>query len=239
MEARPSAFKRARDDAVGRNHELFDDRRGAVFYDGRDSDDLVGHQHRLRLDGLEFKRAVLIAASCHALRGCVLQLKLRGKIGACGNFGRRRGFAVKPGADAWIRQLRPVAHQCAVGFFVGSGSVGVDGILDHDGRAILIFVQRGDALRKLRGQHGEDGNAGVNGGRLKLRVLVDHRAPRYARVDVGNADEHADVAVGQLLGPLDLIEILRGVVIDGGPKQAAQIGETVSGRNSRLRFNCR
>ncbi len=40
-----------------------------------------------------------------------------------------------------------------------------------------------------------------------MRVLVDDGALMDARIDVGYADEHADAAVGQLLGPLDLVEI--------------------------------
>ena len=120
------AFEGARDDAVGGNHELFNERRRPIFYDGRDADDLIGNQHGLSLDGLEFERAVLKAAALHALRGGVLQLELRGEVRAGGNLRRRRGFAFEPRADARVRQLRAVAHQCAVGFFIGSDSIGVD-----------------------------------------------------------------------------------------------------------------
>ena len=58
--------------------------------------------YRPRLDGLEIERAMLKAAARHALRGCVLQLELGGKIGARGNFGGRRGCALKPRAYAWV-----------------------------------------------------------------------------------------------------------------------------------------
>ena len=59
----------------------------------------------------------------------------------------------------------------------------------------------------------------------------------HARVDVGHADQHADAAVGQLLGPLDLVEIFRGVVVDGGPEQIAQVGEAVGGGKGGLRLD--
>ncbi len=69
-------------------------------------------------------------------------------------------------------------------------------------------------------------------------MLVDHGAFFHARVYVGDADEDANAAIRKLLRPLDLIEIFRGVVIDGGPEQVAQIGETVNGRRSGLRLDC-
>ena len=54
-------------------------------------------------------------------------------------------------------------------------------------------------------------------------MAVDDRAQADAGVHVGDGDEHADAAIGQRLGPLDLVQIFRCVVVDGGPEQAAQV----------------
>ena len=54
-------------------------------------------------------------------------------------------------------------------------------------------------------------------------MLVEQGALGNAHVDVGHADEHADAAVRELLGPLDLVEIFGCVVVDGGPEQVAQV----------------
>ncbi len=61
-------------------------------------------------------------------------------------------------------------------------------------------------------------------------MAVDNRAFYDARVHVGDADQHADAAIGQLLGPLDLIQILGGVVVERGPEQLAQVMRGRSGR---------
>jgi hypothetical protein len=45
--------------------------------------------HGARLDGLKIERAMLEAAAHHALRRRILQLELRGQIGAGGHLGRR------------------------------------------------------------------------------------------------------------------------------------------------------
>ena len=68
-------------------------------------------------------------------------------------------------------------------------------------------------------------------------MAIEQRAFVHARVDIGHAHKHADAAVGQLLGPLDLIEIARGVVVYGGPEQIAEVGKAVGYGEGGLRLN--
>jgi len=49
-------------------------------------------------------------------------------------------------------------------------------------------------------------------------------------IHVGDADQDLDVAIGQALGDLDLVEIFRGVVVDRRPEQVAQVGHFGGGR---------
>ena len=84
------------------------------------ADGLIALHHRPRLDGLKIERAMLEAVANHALRRFVLQLELRGKIGAGCHFGRSRAAALKPRAYAVVSQLRAIAHQRAIGLAVRS-----------------------------------------------------------------------------------------------------------------------
>ena len=131
MEATPACFEGAGDHAVGRHHELLNQRGGAVLFEARDVDGLIGQHHGPGFNGLKIERAMLEAAAHHALGGRVLKLELRGQIGAGGNLGRRGAVALKPCAHAVIGQLRAVAHQRAVGLAIGSRAGRVHGILDH------------------------------------------------------------------------------------------------------------
>ena len=54
---------------------------------------------------------------------------------------------------------------------------------------------------------------------------VERRARRDEGVDVGDADADAEAAIGEALGDFDLIEVARGVVVDGGPGELAEIGD--------------
>src|SRR5271166_515697 len=66
---------------------------------------------------------------------------------------------------------------------------------------------------------------------------IEKRTFVNARVDIRHAHQYTDAAVGQLLGPLDLVEISRGVVIDRGPEQIAQVGKAVGCGKGGLRLD--
>ena len=61
-------------------------------------------------------------------------------------------------------------------------------------------------------------------------MLIDGTGFRDVIVNVSNADQHLDIAVGQLLGDFDLVEVPGGVVVDGGPEQGAEIADVPVGR---------
>ncbi len=204
IDATPASPSARANHAVGRHHELFDERSGAVLFLAHDIDGLTGLHHGVRLNGFEIERAVLEARARHAPRRLVLELELRGKLGAGGNFGRL-AVAFKPSAHAVVGQLRLVAHQRAVRLAVRRRARLVHAELDGERGAVLVLVERGNALGELRGEHGKDFDAGVDRARLALRMAVDHAAFADAGVDVGHAHEHANAVVGEPLGPLDLV----------------------------------
>jgi hypothetical protein len=73
------------------------------------------------------------------------------------------------------------------------------------------------------GSMGKLHDAGVDRGGFACGVLIDGRIFGDEGVHVGDADHDLDAAVGQALGDFDLVEVFRGVVVDGRPEQAAQI----------------
>ncbi len=217
------SLERAGDDAVGRHHELLDERRSAVLLEAGNVHHLAGQGHRSRFDGLKIERSMLEAAAHHALGRGVLKLELGGQIGAGSHLSRSGAGSLKPCADAVVGQLGAVADQSGVDLAVGGSAGRVYGELDDVRDPVFILVQRSNALGELGWKHGKDFDAGIDRGRLALGVAVDDRARTDARVYVGHADEHADAAIRQRLGPLDLVKILGGIVVDGGPEQAAQV----------------
>ena len=101
--------------------------------------------------------------------------------------------------------MRAIVDQCAIGIAVCRRARLVHGILNDQRHAILVLVERGDAFGELGRQHGKDFDAGVDRSGLAAGVAVDDCASRDASVHVGNADEHADAAIRQRFGPLDLV----------------------------------
>ena len=61
-------------------------------------------------------------------------------------------------------------------------------------------------------------------------MSIDGRVFGDKSIDVGDADHYFDVAIGQALGNLDLVEIFRCIVVDRRPKQIAQITHLVGRR---------
>ena len=174
----------------------------------------------------------------HALRGCILKLQLSGQSPIGRHFGRRSFSTFQPSAHGVVGQLRPVPDQCPVGLTVRDRARPVYRKLDDDRCAIFVLVERSDALGEFHRQHGEDFDAGIDRGCLAPGMAVDDRAGVNARVHIGHADQHANTPIGQLLGPLDLIQILRGIIVDRRPEQAAQIFGSLRRGQLGVSLNC-
>src|SRR5580704_12337781 len=172
---------------------------------------------------------MLKAATHHALRRGVLEFELRGKIGVCGNLGGSGTGAVEPCADSVIGQLGAVVDDSGVDLAVADLAGLVDAELYDVGHAVLVFIQRGNAFGKHCRQHGKDLDSGVDRSGFAFGVTVENRAPTHSDVNIGDANEDADAAIRQLLGPFDLIKIFGCVVINGGPEKAAHILRAGSG----------
>ena len=78
-------------------------------------------------------------------------------------------------------------------------------------------------VESFSGSIGKVRTSSVNGGGFRLRVCVERETFADIRVDIGNADQYANSPVRQLFRDFDLIEIARGVVVDGGPEHPSQI----------------
>ena len=149
-------------------------------------------------------------------------------------------LARQPRRHVFVDELRVVAHQRAVHLLAADLAARIDHELDDQRRAIDVRKERREIVREALGEHRKDGEARVERRRRARGVLVDRAVLRHEGVDVGDADQNANVAVRQALAHLDLIEIARLAVVDRRPEERTQIalavdeGGLVAGERSDL-----
>ena len=176
---------------------------------------------------------LLVAQLLERLRDLVLQFELGLQLRRRRHFRRSRRRAFEPRSHRVVGELCLVANDGAIDIAGTQRAAGIDHEFGDHGGPVHIRQQRRCAGRELIRQHGENGYAGINGGRLPFRMLIDGRIFGDKSVHVGDADHHFDVAIGQALGDFDLVEIFRGVVVDRRPQQTAQVANLVGRRQLR------
>src|SRR5207244_959218 len=82
---------------------------------------------------------------------------------------------------------------------------------------------RSSSRGKLFKKHVEVANAGIDRGSFFISVLVNGCITRNKGIHIRNSNEHLDIAIRQALGHLDLVKVLGSVVVNGRPKEIAQI----------------
>ena len=138
-----------------------------------------------------------------------------------------RGTAVpKPGAYCVVGELSAIVKQRGIQFECREAAVGIDNELDDDRATIFVFQKRSEPGGKLLGQHGKILDAGIDRRAFRGRVQVDGRGFGYEPIDISDSHQHLDAAPGKTLGDFDLIEIARGVVVDGRPEKRAEVAKT-------------
>ena len=163
------------------------------------------------------------------LRGFVLKLQLLLHVAVAVDFSWRRCLSFQPWTHGAVGQLSLVANQRPVDFARSKGPLFVDHVLHHDRQAVLVLQQGTGAGGKLLGQHRKNSNAGVNRGRLFRCVQINRRIACCEYIDVSDPYHHLRIAA-EILGDLDLVEVLGRVVVNRGPGEIAQIANFVAGR---------
>ena len=212
-----------RDRDVARDHEILDQVARVILVHDLEVDDLAVLRDRRRLDRLELERAVAHALGLEPLRRLVLELELLGQHLVAGDLLRRRARRRARRRRRRRRASRGCEPSRGRRRTRSTSPLRVDHRLDRDREAVLAFVERRAVRRQLFGQHRKDVDAGVDRRAVGERVLVDRRALRHERIDVGDGDDEPDIAVGQPLRDLDLVEIARLVVVDRRPGLVAQV----------------
>ena len=100
------------------------------------------------------------------------------QLGRCGDSRRGRPFLLEPETDSIVDKLGLVVHERVVYRGFAERPVVGDVELDDDGEPVLTLVQRGEIGREPFRQHGEDGDAGVDGSGVGGGVLIGGRADR-------------------------------------------------------------
>ena len=113
-------------------------------------------------------------------------------------------------------------------------AIGADDEFDDDAEAVLVLEERSNTGRKLLGQHGEVSNPRVHGGCFAGGVLIDWSHFRYEGIDIGDPHHDFDIAIGCTLHDLNLIEVARGIVVDGGPQEVAHVADIARRRGLQL-----
>ena len=102
-------------------------------------------------------------------------------------------------------------------------AIGAGDEFHDDGEAIGALAEGGEVGGKFFREHGEDGAAGVNRSAIGAGMNIGGGIFFDDRIDISDADEDADVAVGKLLGPLDLVEVAGFGVVNRRPSEVAEI----------------
>jgi hypothetical protein len=100
-------------------------------------------------------------------------------------------------------------------------------VVRHDGDAILILVQGCQVGGQLFRQHGENCGGRVNGSRVARRVGVKRRAFAHQSVHIRDGHQDSNLPTRKRFGNGELVEVARVVVVNGSPKQVAQIADIV------------
>ena len=224
-----------RGDAVGGDHEVFDQSAGPVLLLLAQGHDCLALEERLRLERLEVERAALEPQSPELARGGVLNAELVFETGdAADRVGRGR-LRVEPGRDGVVGKLGAVVHDRRKNIRVAHRAVRADRHLDDDRQPVLPFVQGSPIGREFLGKHREDRRRRVDRSRVVLGVPVDRRALLHDRIHVGDRYEDLDGAAGQGLRDGQLIQVPRVVVVDRAPQKIAEVAHPRGARPRRSR----
>ncbi len=192
-------FEEARDDPVGRDHEVLDQVLGAVRLLVRETADGVALELRAHLHGLQLEGSVVVAVRLQPLRHAVLELQVLRQPGNGRERGRRWAVALQPRADRMVCELRVVVHDGAVDLRLLAHAVVADRDLRHHREAILAGIERRQVGAQPVGQHREVPRRRVHRRGVGAGVSVE-RGPaghRRAHVRDGHADRRASLLPGR------------------------------------------
>ncbi len=90
-------------------------------------------------------------------------------------------------------------------------------------QAVGLRDERAEVGGELVGQHGDGAVREVDAGAAQARFEIDGRAGADVVADVGDVDVERVVAVGEPVHPDGVVEIARGLAVDGDDGQVAEV----------------
>ena len=214
---------------VGGEHELLDHRVRLALAGIAPRLADVAHQARIvvvqldeRLGQIEVQRAARDPQRAHLARQRVhraqrrqVRLVLLALAARVAGQRRRDARIVEPRARVDHRRAEVARDHLRV-------LVEID--LRHHRQPILLGDQRADARRQRLGQHRDRAVGQVDAAAALARLDVDRRALAHVVRDVGDRDPQARAAVGQPLDRDRVVEVARGLGVDGQERHLAQVG---------------
>ena len=219
----PLRLEEARDDPVGRDHEVLDQVPGAVRLLGLEPAHGVAVELRAHLDGLELERAVLVAVRLQPLRHAVLELQVLRQPGNGRDRRRHRTAVLEPRADRMVGELGVVVHQGAVDLRRAARAVVADRDLHHHRETVHVGIERRQVGAQPVGQHREVPRRRVDRRGVGAGVSIERRAGRDRCAHVGDRDPDRGAAAGGAVRHRELVQIARVVVVDRAPGERAQV----------------
>ncbi len=131
-----------RHDAVGGDHEIFNQRARAIFLASVDALHFAVGHNGFGLDAVDVQRAQAMAFIEQNLRRFVLQFELFRESGGGGNLGRRGGCPFKPRPDSVVGQLRLIADQRGINGCGRDRTIAADDHVNHHGHPVGGLVER-------------------------------------------------------------------------------------------------
>ena len=179
-----------RGDAIGGDHELFDQLFRSIGFIGKQIAQDAPAEHRLCFDRFQVERAARAAHGAQRLRHFILGTKLLIHARHSGHPRGRRAGAGKPRAHGVVRQLGAIDDPGAIQIRLHDHTRGIDGHVGNERETFLIFAQRGEIRGKFLGQHGKNRRGRVDRGRIDTGMIVDGRAGLDHGIHIGDRHQN-------------------------------------------------
>ena len=86
-----------------------------------------------------------------------------------------------------------------------------------------MWTQAANVGREFKRQHGDGAVREINAGAAQARFLVKRGVGRYVLRHIGNVDLQFEIAVGESAHGDGIVEVARGLTVDGDDRQGAEV----------------
>ena len=216
-----AAFEVARDGLVRRQHEFLDQAMRDVALAADDAGHLPrGVEFDHLLGQIEIDRAQARAPRVENHRQIAHGAEVFGELRI---LGVRGGIVLQHGIHGRVGHALGGTNHAAREFRRDDFAVAVQFQDRAHHQAVFVRVERTDSVREFFGQHGHGAIWKINRRAAQARLAVQRRTAPHVVRDVGNVHLQLPVAVFQALHVHRIVEITRGLSVNGDDRKIAEI----------------